>query len=73
MFTKKSIRRFLSSANPRTGKNMLNLPDSDILTLYKNTKLNNSDFCNIVTKLSTRSARSIRAFLVVNAIYIRGN
>ena len=50
-------------------KNVLNLPDSEIIVLYENTRLDNYTFANYASKLCKRSPMSIRAMLTVNHVY----
>ena len=51
-------------------KNHLSLSDNEIITLYKNTQLDNKGFCTYASNLCKRSAGSIRAMLVVNNVYV---
>jgi hypothetical protein len=51
------------------GKNYLNWSDAEIIAAYKNTKLDNYAFTNLVSKFCKRSPRSIRAMLAVNDVY----
>ena len=50
-------------------KNHLSLSDDEIIVLYKNTILDNYTFTNYASKLSRRSAMSIRAMLVLRDVY----
>ena len=50
-------------------KNYLNWSDAEIIAAYKNTKLDNYAFTNLVSNFCNRSAMSIRAMLSVNGVY----
>lgn len=53
----------------RGDRNLLSLPDSEIVEMYKHTRLDNYTFCNFASNLCKRSAGSIRAYLILKHVY----